>query len=755
MVQKIILWLGLVAVVVTLWLQLPSAFWQYVFFLRIPLLMGVLLIALPVLATGALKSMLKNLFVLRGRSQIALTILGATVAGTAVTFVVAIILDGAPARFGVPELPGVFEGKFWYDVLVIALALPTTLIDDKFWYYVLAIALALPTTCTVFKLSEEEMDNKKRRSGLFLGLLFGFIFLFLFKLTRNFLSVDKVPWLNEWLVKAISFLGQHSSKGAGYVNNGILKDTHFDALVFFIILFAIYIIAFKLFMPSSLPPDKKREEPPALLYVMLLISVSVLLLGSLTFFFDYSRISVLFFWVVIAIALYRLFKVDHYFSLKDAPEQPEEQKNLTALLQKRLDKQDLEEPLAKQTVVVVCASGGGIQAAGWTAQVLTGLQEELGESFTKAIGLISSVSGGSVGAMYYLDRFTDQGFPPASESEEIFEGATANSLDAVGWGLAYPDLWRVIFLPFLPDILTPKIRDRGIAIEKDWQGHMKTPESPKTLADWRAEVKEGNIPLPVLNATLVDNGWRLLITPAKFPNSDRKKFFDFNSLYPGKDIDVVTGARLSATFPYISPICRDDRNIANYHVADGGYFDNSGFVTALEWLEELLREKPTPQIKRILILQINPFPDKPKEEPKKEKNRGLFMATIGPLVGLFKVREPILTSRNLTEVELLKEWQNARQNDGKVEIKYFPIFFPSITEEAKLGLKTAEQEVTPDLKAKQSFYSAEGEYEPPLSWKLTKREKDAIREGWEQIVTDKEGTIEKLKNLWLDKWNMK
>ncbi|NEP71145.1 MAG: patatin-like phospholipase family protein [Okeania sp. SIO2G4] len=751
MLQKIILWLVLVGVVVTGWLLLPSAFWQYVFFLRIPLLMGVLLIALPFLATGALKSMLKNLFVLRGAGQIALTILGATVAGTAVTFVVAIILGGAPARFGVPELPGVFSSKVWY--------------------YVLAIALALPTTLTVFELSQEEMDNNKRWSGLFLGVSFGVIFLFLFKLIQNFLSVDKIPGINKVLVKAISFLTQHSSKAAGYIDNGILNNNHFDAIVFFIVLVVIYIIAFKLFMPSSLPPDKKIQEPPALLYVMLLISVSVLLLGSLTFFFDYSRISVLFFWVLIAVALYRLLNVDHYFTLKDAPEQPEEQKNLTALLQKRLDKQDLEEPLAKQTVVVVCASGGGIQAAGWTAQVLTGLQEELGESFTKAIGLISSVSGGSVGAMYYLDRFTYKGFPPTSESEKIFEGATANSLDAVGWGLAYPDLWRVIFLPFLPDILTPKVRDRGIAIEKDWQGRMKTPESPKTLADWRGEVEEGNIPLPVLNATLVDNGWRLLVTPAKFPNNSQKKFFDFNSLYPGKDIDVVTGARLSATFPYISPICRaddrvadgKDRKIENYHVADGGYFDNSGFVTALEWLEELLRERPTqkgeettPEIKRILILQINPFPEtKPNEQPKKEKKRGLFMATIGPLLGLFKVRRPILTSRNLTEVELLQEWESAKQNDGNVEIEYFPIFFPSITEEAKLGLKTAEQEVTPDLKAKQSFYSAEGEYEPPLSWKLTKKEKDAIRAGWKKIVRDKESTIEKLKNLWLDQWNMK
>ncbi|NER33650.1 MAG: patatin-like phospholipase family protein [Oscillatoria sp. SIO1A7] len=735
MLQKILLWLGIVAVV-TVWLLLPSGFWEYVFFLRIPLLMGLLLFALPFLAQGPLKSMLKNLFVLRYARQIALTILGATVAGMAVTFVVAIILVGAPDRFD-PELPRISS-----DFI-------------KKWSYVLAIALALPTTLTVFDLSKEEMTEKRERlSGLFLGVSSGVIFLLLFKQTRDFFSPTKFPDFNRSLAKVVSFVTEDFSD-KGYINNdGFLTDNYFDCFVFFIVLLAIYVIAFKVYMP---PKIKEEEEAPALLYVMLLISVSVLLLGNLTFFFDYSRISILFFWVLIAGALYRLFNVDHYFTLNDDPKQPKELTDFAVLVQKRLDKQNLEEPLAKQTLVVVCASGGGIQAAGWTAKVLTGLQEELGESFTKAIGLISSVSGGSVGAMYYLDRFTDKGFPPASEYSKIFEGATGNSLDAVGWGLAYPDLWRVIFLPFLPDILTPEIRDRGIAIEKDWQENMKTPRSAKTLADWRSEVEEGNIPLPVLNATLVENGLRLLITPAKFPNPDEKKFFDFNSLYPGKDIDVVTAARLSATFPYISPICRakakngEDSDIANYHVADGGYFDNSGFVTALEWLEELLREKPqaeetTPEIKRILILQINPFPEAelPKQQPKKEKKLGLFMATIGPLLGLFKVRGPILNSRNLTEVELLKEWQKTREAHKKIKIEYFPIFFPSMTE---------------NIRAKESFYSKKGEYEPPLSWKLTNNEKKAIKAGWDTITeeskTEKPSRFEKLKKLWLDEWNMK
>jgi hypothetical protein len=51
------------------------------------------------------------------------------------------------------------------------------------------------------------------------------------------------------------------------------------------------------------------------------------------------------------------------------------------------------------------------------------------------------------------------------------------------------------------------------------------------------------------------------------------------------------------------------------------------------------------------------------------------MATIGPLLTAFKVRDPVLTARNATEVEILRErWKNEKNT---VKIEYFPIFFPS------------------------------------------------------------------------------
>ncbi|MDJ0689096.1 MAG: hypothetical protein QNJ41_11360 [Xenococcaceae cyanobacterium MO_188.B32] len=730
MKNNIFLWLAIVVVVVTGWLLVPNIFWEYAFFLRIPLLLGVLLLALPAIAEFILPAMLKNLFVLRGIWQMAFTILGATVAGMSVIFVTAIVIDNAPTRFAVPSL----------------------ITSSPSWYYGLAIALTLPIVLAITDLSEEEI-GKKRWLGLFIGVVFGAIFLLAFKWIRNVLATWEI--LNNLLVKVFSFLLKNSP--AGYINSdGNLTQAHVNAFAFFLALVVGYWIVFVLYPPGT---RGKKGEAAALLYVMLLVSIATLFLGGLTFYFDRFRVSVLFFWLLLSFGMYWLFKVDHFFhlkqdSLKQKNKQPELQ-DFKTIIDRRLQK--LEEYLKtnkqeelteeqKRTLVIVCASGGGIQAAGWTTQVLTGLQDEelLGTSFPKAISFISSVSGGSVGSMYYLDRFDSQGYPPNTELNQIFNSATADSLDAVGWGLAYPDLWRIIALPILPSALTPQISDRGIALETDWQQEMQVSNQPKTLATWRDPILDGNLPIPVFNATLVENGFRLLISPMTFGESIKQKYFDFNSLYPDDNINLVTAARLSATFPYVSPICRGNKDLKtkpNYHVADGGYFDNSGFVTTVEWLNNLLNPKDSRDplnIKRVLLLQINPFPPASSTTQGK-KNRGWLMTILGPLLTLFKVRDPILNARNLTEVELLQQrWQTEKtleeiSDRQKIDIQYFQIFFPSEKEAPE-------------------FYNEQGEYRPPLSWKLTKKEKEAIQHGWNAIKNQDQ--IQKIKILWRDKWNM-
>jgi hypothetical protein len=100
-----------------------------------------------------------------------------------------------------------------------------------------------------------------------------------------------------------------------------------------------------------------------------------------------------------------------------------------------------------RTLVVVDASGGGIQAAAWTAQVLVGLHEVYGDAFSRSVGLISSVSGGSVGSMFYLANRTElsNNFDPKRESvlkpdaiQRIRSASRASGLEATCWASRTP-----------------------------------------------------------------------------------------------------------------------------------------------------------------------------------------------------------------------------------------------------------------------------------------------------------------------------
>ncbi|MEH2398554.1 hypothetical protein [Nostoc sp.] len=723
--MKKFFWFLPVLAVLATWPLNYDAVWKYLFFLRLPILMGLFLLLLPKLAKDWLPAMLRNLFVLRSKWQLAVIIMSAVGAGTSVISVAAIILDNAPDRFDVP---------------------PTIEISE-FWQYGIAIALSLYICIIAIDLSKEKLKNEDRQWGTFVGAGLGIGLLFFVSLIRQWLSSN--AFLKKILVDIFSFVSKHNT--SGYIDPyGELCAGHLTAIAYLIIAVVIYITVGLLFKPK---PETNRPEAPALLYVLLIISMVTLFYGGATFYFDYFRIPVLVIFISFSVISYVAFDVDHFYQVnhfndsednkksEDKKKVDSDSNNFKKILEKRLQHQERE-----RTLVIICASGGGIQASGWTVQVLSGLQELLGKSFTKAIGLISAVSGGSVGTMYYLDHFNKDGFLEESEQKisnktktkvtASFYAATKDSLDAVGWGLVYLDLWRFIGFPFL---VSPEF-DRGTAVEIDWQGEMKDRNKIKTFGTWRKQIFDGEIPIPVFNATLVENGQRFLMTPVTFGNVCEKNYVEFNTLFKDYDMNVVTAARLSATFPYVSPICRSSEDIPNqhnYHVADGGYFDNSGFVTAAEWLDEHLNEwsaENNLNIKRVLILQINPFPFPESDSMENvQGNRGWFMATLGPLLAMFKVRDPVLASRNAKEADLLvKKWEN------KVDIKYFPIFFPS------------KEEISSD-NAKSEFYK-DDQYSPPLSWRLTDKEKQAIQRGWE--VIKKEEKIKKIKQLWHKTWNM-
>src|SRR5262249_45399591 len=298
-------------------------------------------------------------------------------------------------------------------------------------------------------------------------------------------------------------------------------------------------------------------------------------------------------------------------------------------------------------VILVAASGGGIQAAAWTARVLTGLElncrSQFSDSrFARSIRLISSVSGGSVGAMYFTNRYDSNGqLPENPDLEQIVTEAGSSSLEDVSWGLAYPDLVRTIF-PFL----SYRIAGRGRALERAW-----TDVSPHAdqlhsgLADWFDLVSKGVRPANIFNATIAESGERLLLstTYLEYGKSPATARWDFHEMYHDHcDVEVVTAARLSATFPFVTPASRPIMKSAwepQSHVVDGGYYDNYGVSTLVEWLdlglEELQKNKTMPDKLRVLVLQIHETADPTNTTPPTGSTRGWFYQAFAPLQAMF------------------------------------------------------------------------------------------------------------------------
>jgi hypothetical protein len=544
------------------------------------------------------------------------------------------------------------------------------------------------------------------------------------------------------------------------------------------------------------------EEPsrfPALFYLLLTVLLVGSLLGGLAFLLDYYRVPVLLTLALLALVTATAFRTDHYYQLNPDDRPLAAAPDLT--FQQAIDRHDFPpvEPQTeprekKRTLVVVTAAGGGIQAAAWTTQVLAGLDELYGPEFTRSIGLISAVSGGSVGTMHYLvnghwDKDKGEPFTPG-DREHMRRMSRRSGLEATGWGVAFPDLMHT-FAPFV----VPRYMDRGWALEEAWRRQIGTDGHPSPsdlrLGDWIEPTRRGEMPVVVFNATLAETGERLLISPALGPQSppdDPSQAQDFFTLYQKDKPNprVVTAVRLSATFPYVSPMSRPHRaggarpeDSKQYHVADGGYADNEGALTVLEWLARLLDAYSHPEdpqapgrpFDRILVIRIQPFP--PAKGRGADTRHGWLYEALGPITTIQNVRVASQAERNSFAFRQLvrhredasrpgADGARARRDNAQVQAGRLNTRAARVSRSFARdpdGIQSAEYEKDVGNLRRQGQESEHkaavvgrelvplaevtwttfvfNQDDAPLSWKLTQGQQGAIDAAWRDICAGK------------------
>jgi hypothetical protein len=168
----------------------------------------------------------------------------------------------------------------------------------------------------------------------------------------------------------------------------------------------------------------------------------------------------------------------------------------------------------------------------------------------------------------------------------------------------------------------------------------------RTLDQWKEDALFSWKPAILFNATVAETGEPFLFCSCDFGQKRRESGafnrtntpepWSFYDALAGSDIDITTAARISATFPLVTPPAYI-APMHGKHLVDGGYYDNTGVFGLVYFLRDALAHAIN--ISRVLIIRIEAFPR--KEEPETPWSRFVFR--------LFQPAATMLHSRNVIE----------------------------------------------------------------------------------------------------------
>lgn len=619
---------------------------HYVYLTRTACLGLLAMLALPLLACGPLRTLVLGAYDVRSRE-------GATLVGLMLVVTVGCLIH----QRKMVDL----HGEVRFDAPVDQLRSGIV----KAWNSLAGIAVAL--NILVVLRASNELIWVRQLCFLLLGVLFGVVLRFFL----GWLEKRYKHFRQGFPERVVSFLVSNGvQRSPGIIElkdknrpfgpgNVTLADGHLSALVYGSILALVFILV-----------DESTIHPLAAL--LLLISILTLILGSWAFLLDRHRVPLMGLIVTYCLVMNLWRESDHYYPVipraKDAPALP----TPAAIVQKTV--------AAGQPLVIVSAAGGGIQSAAWTTRVLEQLQSQLAEQgvrdFHRHIRLISGVSGGSVGALQYAYAVgLNRENPPLDKAAQA---AAESSLTEAVVGLVKKDLFRAT-LPILYTSPGMLFEDRARMLESAWEenarqahGGYKCGLGSATLQQWGEDAMKLERPALIFNATIVETGERMAISTSprrelSWVQPQRAGNFEFTERYRA-NIPMVTAARVSATFPLVSPATRpaiadgkggglilprtENEKVfpqggSMHHAVDGGYFENSGLVGALEWLDEALTDLSnvnSPLPSEVIVIELAAFPAPPldlmRETPvDKDKNsQGTLFDIVSPGLTMMNVR---------------------------------------------------------------------------------------------------------------------
>lgn len=357
------------------------------------------------------------------------------------------------------------------------------------------------------------------------------------------------------------------------------------------------------------------------------------------------------------------------------------------------------------THAVFCLSGGGMAAAAWSGALLPQLENQI-PNLAKRTHLVCGASGGMVAGGLWATARTKDG--PTYTASEIFTTLTKDLLSPVVRQMITVDL-PALFLPLR------KNTDRGDVIEASLISNTsavcrktnKVLESP-LINDFHAlreGEEEGWRPPLAFSPTVIENGKRFIISNLDFEDPDKQLFKRPKPIINYRDvshmpISVATAARLSASFPIITPSVELPTH-PPLRVVDAGYHDNWGVGLAANWMLDNYND--IEKSSKIVVFEINAY-DKYVNTRNHNgrvpwtKRRllkwipDMFQDILTPVQAVFNARKMSSSVSNDFFLEHLAERFISDNNENKSDTKKLKIIRLTSSANASLSWRLSSKE---------------------------------------------------------------
>ena len=392
---------------------------------------------------------------------------------------------------------------------------------------------------------------------------------------------------------------------------------------------------------------------------------------------------------------------------------------------------------SKPTALLVCVSGGGQRAALWTFNTLQAIDATLSGGLMDHVVSFTGASGGMIGAAYYRElRLRElKGEDIDLQDEKFRENIAKDNLNPIIFSLLVND----IFLRYQPYRYNGHdySKNRGYAFENQLNKNTEF-VLEKTLLDYKQPEATAQIPMIILAPTIINDGRKLYISPQNISymtlaneaiegtESYQITGVDFMNYFERHDaasLRFLTGLRMSATFPYITPNIKLPSE-PPIEIMDAGISDNYGISDALRFLY-VFRDWFSNNTGRVVIVSIR---DTEKDPVIKQATNPSIVQRIGaPISSVYNNLGNIQDLNNDKNLQFAGTWYKGDLHSLEIEYNTSSIF-----ENQEFNNLNRELQVKETERAS-------------LSWHLTAKEKVNIISRID--IPENRATIEKLNQL--------